>query len=270
LCYCLPVFFFFGQSARSGTSKILIPVLVGLFVIGTFVTGSRSSVIGNAGILFVAGLLLVVRGGLKALAKVIIPVMIGITLLGLIQSQYPEFFAAYHARVIGTPETSHAVEMEKRILGGLLGWTDGLYGAPPSLLGYGLGVMSNGSDKLSAYAAHWREDSVWSETDQATTFFEGGWYLVLVWYGFRFWIILRNLKLVLKLRRAEFRVMGFFAWGFIAVIGLTGTLAIQPPLAIWWWLAVGLVTCLVHFDRKQPKSRQMMDANLLRTNPPLP
>jgi hypothetical protein len=79
--------------------------------------------------------------------------------------------------VEGASEASHTIEMEKRIESGLLDWTDGSAQAPPSLFGYGLGVMSNGSEKLSPYAAKWRSDN-WTETDQATTFFEGGWYLV--------------------------------------------------------------------------------------------
>jgi hypothetical protein len=120
-------------------------------------------------------------------------------------------------------------------------------------VGYGLGVMSNGSDKLSDYAARWRGGGFWTETDQATTFFEGGWYLVLVWYGFRFWVIFHSIALVLRLRSLEFRIAACFAWGFIFIIGVTGTLAIQPPLAIWWWLAVGLITCLSRFDRRQLK-----------------
>jgi hypothetical protein len=152
--------------------------------------------------------------------------------------------------------------MEKRIQGGLLEWTDGTLEAPPSLFGYGLGVMSNGSDKLSAYAAQWRSSGFWTETDQATTFFEGGWYLVLVWYGFRFWVIGKCLVLVLKLRNLEFRLMACFAWGFILIIGVTGTLAIQPPMAIWWWLAVGLISCLGHFDREPPEKITKSKADL--------
>jgi hypothetical protein len=206
---------------------------------------------------------LVIYGGSPAVSKVIIPVVIGIALFGLIQAKYPEFFAAYQARVTGTGESSHAVEMEKRIMGGLLDWTEGTEQAPPSLFGYGLGVMSNGSDKLSAYAAGWRSGGYWTETDQATTFFEGGWYLVLVWYGFRFWIILRSLVLVLKLRHLEFRIAAYFAWGFILIIGVTGTLAIQPTEAIWWWLAVGLIVCLDHFDRERRRSKQISHFDLL-------
>ena len=246
LCYCLPVYFFLNDSLRGWTVKLQALVFIGLFLVGTFVTGSRTSVVGSAGILCASGLLLAVCGGPKAVLKILIPVGVGIALLGLIQTVYPEFFAAYNSR---TSEASHNAELAERIQHGLLGWTDGWENAPPSLLGYGLGVMSNGSDKLSAYAAQWRASGFWTETDQATTFFEGGWYLVLVWYGFRFWIVFRTLTLVLRLRRMDFRIAACFAWGFIAIIGLTGTLALQPQEAIWWWLAVGFIPCLSGFDR---------------------
>lgn len=250
LCYCLPLYFYFNQPLRGWVAKIQIPVLVGLFIVGTFVTGSRTSVVGNAGIACAAVGLLALCGGWNAISKVIVPGIIGIVLLGLIQTQYPELFAAYQARVTGTTESSHRVEMEKRILGSLLDWTDGSLEAPPSLLGYGLGVMSNGSEKLSDYANQWRKGGFWTETDQATTFFEGGWYLVVVWYGFRFWVIAHTFRRVFKINNPEFRLIACFAWGFILVIGITGTLALQPPLAIWWWMAVGLIICLGHFDRE--------------------
>jgi len=259
LCYCLPVYFIFNKAFSGRAASLQTVVLIGLAIAGTFVTGSRTSVIGNAGILCAAGLLLVVCGGLRAISKVIIPVVCGIVLLGLIESKYPEFFAAYQARVSGTGEVSHTIEMKKRILSGLLDWTDGTVEAPPSLLGYGLGVMSNGSDKLSNYAAEWRRNGYWTETDQATTFFEGGWYLVLVWYGFRFWVIISSVALVTKLRCLEFQIAACFAWGYILVIGVTGVLAIQPAIAIWWWLAVGLITCLSHFDRELRKNKQASD-----------
>jgi hypothetical protein len=255
LCYCLPAFFCFNKLFGSRAATIQIFVLIGLSVIGTFVTGSRGAVIGNAAILSAGGLLLVLCGGGKALVKVIVPAAVGIVLLGVMQSQYPEFFAAYQARVDGTSEASHSIEIEKRVEGGLLGWADGSVEAPPSLFGYGLGVMSNGSDKLSAYAAQWRRSGYWTETDQATTFFEGGWYLVLVWYGFRFWIIFRSFALAFKMRLLEFRIMAYFAWGFILITGVMGTLAIQPQLAIWWWLAVGLIVCLDRFDRERPAKK---------------
>jgi hypothetical protein len=252
LCYFLPAFFYFNKMFRTPTATIQMAIMVGLFIIGTFITGSRGSVIGNAGILSAAGLLCVFFAGAKALLKMTVLALLGIVLLVLIESQYPQFFAAYQARVDGTTEVSHTVEMENRIEDGLVGWISGSTMSFEGVFGNGLGVMSNGSAKLSDYAASWRKDGTWTETDQATTLFEGGWYLILVWYGFRFWVIVHCLALIFTVRRLEFRLAACFAWGFVLVIGVTGTLSIQPPLAIWWWLAVGLITCLAHFDRERP------------------
>jgi hypothetical protein len=250
LCYCLPAFFAFQSIVGRRGTTIQIVVLIALAIIGTFVTGSRSSVIGNAAILCAAGLLCFFFVGVKALIRVTALAGLGIVLLALMQSQHPELFAAYEARADGTGQESQAIEVGNRVEEALLGWTAGSPVSPPSLLGYGLGIMSNGSDKLSAYAAGWRiNPGSWTETDQATTLFEGGWYLIILWNGFRLWVIGYSLASMLKLRHMEFRILGCFASGFILVIGITGALAIQPPLSIWWWMAVGLVTCVAHFDQ---------------------
>jgi hypothetical protein len=251
LCYCLPAFFYLNKFFNRRTSILQIILIISLFIIGMFVTGSRGSVIGNFAILTVGGLLAVVRCQGSVVTKAIVPVIAGILLLSMMQVYFPEFFGAYEARVASTEEKSHNIEIEKRVETSLLDWTHGSTEAPPSFLGYGLGVMSNGSDKLSAYAAKWRGDGFWTETDQATTFFEGGWYLIFVWYGFRLWVIAHTLMLVFKIYSMDFRLIACFAWGFIFIIGITGTLGIQPPEAIWWWLAVGLVICLQGFDRKR-------------------
>jgi hypothetical protein len=271
LCFCLPAFFYLYRPASRGwLAKIQIPALLGLLIVGMFVTGSRTSVVGNLGILCASGALLVISGGWKAVSKMILPAIMGFILLNLIESQYPELFAAYSARADGTGENSNAAEMKERIVGGLLNWTSGwpAMHAPPSVFGYGLGVMSNGSDKLSGYAAQWRSGGFWTETDQATTFFEGGWYLILVWYGFRCWVIFHTLAMVLKLRSQEFRIIACFAWGYVAIIGVNGTLAIQPSESIWWWLAVGLITCLVCFERRPQAATPLRTAKLIRNAVP--
>jgi hypothetical protein len=260
LCYCLPAYFYFRRLFTTRAEKMQMIVLAGLFIIGMFVTGSRESVIGNASILGLGVLLSVYLVGIKALFKVLMFGAIAAVLLVAIRSQHPEFFGAYDVRAAGTEELSQRTELQQRIKSGLLDWTSGGQNAPPSLFGYGLGVMSNGSEKLSNYAATWRSNTYWTETDQATTFFEGGWYLIVVWYGFRLWVVIYCFRIGLKLRRSESRFFVCFVLGYIMVMGLMGTLAIQPPLAIWWWLAVGLVTCLFHFDRVQPTGRRSIYA----------
>jgi hypothetical protein len=255
LCYALPTYFFLQRFSNARNAATIIIPLVALFLVGTFITGSRGSVIGNAAILCVGAVLSALCGGRKALPRMLVVFVAGGILLVGLQLQYPRFFAAYQARVSGTTEESHSAEIRKRVEGGLFNWTEGTANAPPSIFGYGLGVMSNGSGKLSAYAERWRSAGFWTETDQSTTFFEGGWYLMLVWYGFRFWIIYQCLTMVLKLRRLGFQIAASFAWGFVLVVGSTGTLAIQPPLAVWWWLAVGVIHCFGAVDRTVQLSR---------------
>jgi hypothetical protein len=249
LCFCLPAVFYYNQFSGGWAPKTRLIVLVGLFIAGTFLTGSRASVLGNVVILGVGGLLAIWFEGTKAILKVLVPVCLGISLLGLLQTIEPELFAAYEARMAAPEDLA---EVETRIKSDFLDWMYGWVEAPPTGLGYGLGVMSNGSDKISPYAAGWRGGGLWTETDRATTFFEGGWYLMIIWYGFRLWIIIYTLMLLFKMQTSELRLMGAFAWGYILVIGVMGTLAIQPPLAIWWWLAVGLIICLGQFDGEPP------------------
>ena len=247
LCFCLPVFFNSNRTSSGWLEKVLLVILVAFFISGTFLTGARMSVLGNAAILAIGGLLAMLAERSRAIIRVLVPAFLGLCLLGLLHTIYPEFFAVYETRMASAEDNA---EVKTRIEGDLFGWMDGSDAAPPSGLGYGLGVMSNGSDKLSAYAAHWRANGFWTESDRATTFFEGGWYLVIFWYGLRFGIIIYTLRLLFRLRASEFRIMGSFACGFVLVIGIMGTLSIQPPLAMWWWLAVGLLICLDRFDQE--------------------
>ena len=251
LCFLLPAYYFLNNhfTHRPATAQIL--VLVGLAIVGTYVTGSRSAVIGNAAILGAAALFCVLYTGSKAVARLAVFVILGFLLFSVLQSLYPQFFAAYKSRTEGTFGKSHTEEVIERVEQTLFGWTDGSPQAPPNLFGYGLGVMSNGSSKFSNYATQWRSNGFWTESDQATTFFEGGWYLVLVWYGFRLWVIVYSFSRLRKIRHPGFRISACFALAYIVVEGVCGTIAIQPPLAIWWWFAVGLITCLSFIGGRQ-------------------
>jgi hypothetical protein len=109
--------------------------------------------------------------------------------------------------------------------------------------------MSNGSQRVSAVAMSYRQDDFWTETDLATTYFEGGWYLIVVWTGFRLWVIWNVVGAIRQIRDSKIFLVAAGLVGFVIVTGLMGTLGIQPPLAIWFWLAVGLVFVLAHHDR---------------------
>jgi hypothetical protein len=122
-------------------------------------------------------------------------------------------------------------------------FTDLFYGnTPVSAFGYGLGTMSNGAEKLSAYARVQRREGYWTETDWLTTLFEGGIYLMFVWYGFRLWVIAYTMTGFMRRIRGKLVLAAAFCQGFIIVQGIVGTLGIQPPLAIWFWMAVGIST----------------------------
>jgi hypothetical protein len=103
--------------------------------------------------------------------------------------------------------------------------------------------MSNGSESLSKYASMIRGNS-WTETDFASTLFEGGIYLVVIWYPFRYFIILQCVWRFLRTHNDDLSVPMGFAVGVVAVVGFVETLGIQPPIAIWWWFAVGAVILL--------------------------
>jgi hypothetical protein len=100
--------------------------------------------------------------------------------------------------------------------------------------------MSNGSDTFSPYAAGWR-NRLWTETDFASTLFEGGYYLAVIWYGFRLYVIALTMGRFIKEISGEFSLPMAFTQAFVIVVGVTGTLGIQPPIAIWWWLGVGTI-----------------------------
>jgi hypothetical protein len=123
----------------------------------------------------------------------------------------------------------------------MFSWTSDVSSTP--ILGYGLGVMSNGSETLSKYASMIRGNS-WTETDFASTLFEGGIYLVVIWYPFRYFIICQCVWRLLRTHNDDLSVPMGFAVGVVTVVGFVETLGIQPPIAIWWWFAVGAVVLL--------------------------
>jgi hypothetical protein len=245
--FFLPVFFLMRQKA-AGWARIFAISLVPAFVVGMFITGSRSSVLGNMAIFGVATGLIVLRHGGKS---ILVLAASGIVAVGgsfVARELMPDAFLVYAERSAGSLEQTHAEEMEERIVTGLLGWTKDIEDTP--LLGNGIGLMSNGVDRLSDYAAVVRSTGFWTETDQATVLYEGGMYLFIVWYFFRLWIIFSTLGMVLKMKDRSLSMPASCAWGYVLVIGITGTLSIHPPISIWWWLAVGLIYCLKSYGEE--------------------
>jgi hypothetical protein len=209
--------------------------LIPLLVISSYVTGSRGAVLVNCVIIgLAAGLCLMT---LQARSAIRIMVIIGGLLITLSVSKYafPDAFTAYSTR-----EEGHFLgatsEIQQRIYSAMFDWMRDAFTTPA--LGYGLGVMSNGSDKLSSYASATRAFS-WTETDFATTLFEGGLYLIFIWYAFRYFVIYQVVRRFLATAGSDLSVPASFCVSYVMIVGFTATLGIQPPIAIWWWLAVG-------------------------------
>jgi hypothetical protein len=126
--------------------------------------------------------------------------------------------------------------------------------------------MSNGSDTFSDYAAHLRLVAGWTETDFATTLFEGGLYLVVVWYGFRYYMIYQTTRRFLTDVHEGLSLPASFCQANVILLGFIATLGMQPPLAIWWWLAIG-TSLLLWWKCVEPKRN---DQGLVITPSPPP
>ena len=213
-----------------------------MLVISAFITGGRTAVLGFAST-FLLGLLFIfhkwpgflIKGGLAIAAALII--------LTVIRSAKPEFFKAYDERSTGNAGRTHEEEMTTRILGGFTEWTEWFQKQDDTSIwfGNGLGVMSNGSAMVSTYASEIRENGFWTEGDIATTFWEGGIYLALIWYGFRLWMIFMCYHLWRKLRSKSYSMAAAIPLAYIVIQGIMAPLGIQPPLSIWWWFAIGIM-----------------------------
>jgi hypothetical protein len=236
--------------------------LVPMYILSCYITGSRGAVVGAftiAGIAVAISPLQFDSAGSLRLVGIIAGFL---GTIAVVQYFFPNEFAAYSAR-----EEGHLVgvssEIQQRVYDAMFGWMDQVFSVP--FLGSGLGIMSNGSDSLSRYAASFR-DVEWTETDFASSLFEGGIYLILVWYGFRYYVIYQTTRRFLATPPSELSTSASFCQGFIIIIGLTATLGIQPPMAIWWWFAVGSML-IFWWKAVEPKTEAEKSGN---TPPPPP
>jgi len=229
----------FGK-IKSSIKKLIYLLPLPLLVISCYLTGSRGAVVGNTMILVVALVLGFMRGELAKVMRflAIAAVIAGVALL--FQAFFPDLMRTYSVReqghVFGVSD-----EIQDRVYRAMFGWMSDASTVP--FFGNGLGIMSNGSDAFSTYARGFRLEE-WTETDFATTLFEGGPYLIFVWYAFRYYIIFETTRRFLTQTSRELFLFGALLQGYIIVFGFTGTLALQPPVAIWWWLGVGLSVIL--------------------------
>ena len=215
--------------------KIASLSLIPLLVLSSFITGSRGAVAGNLAIFLLSLMLALIKLQFRTVVR-IGAVMAGLYLMVHIVTHYfPETTAAYSAR-----ENGHLIGFSSEVRGRVLGSYFDVEPDPDLMtyFGNGLGVMSNGSSTFSPYAAEWRARK-WMETDFSSTLFEGGYYLAIIWYGFRLYVILVTTHRFLKDVSVAYTVPAAFTQAFVLLIGVLGTLAIQPPVAVWWWTGVG-------------------------------
>jgi hypothetical protein len=258
---CMPIKpsgFFFNK-----INNYLLALISILLIIGTFITGGRTAVLGCGACLFIGFIFASIKSPRKFILQGSV-ILLGLLLcLGALRAIKPEFFAAYDQRSEGNEERSHSEEIEERVAGGFFGWTTWFFKEETIqiLFGNGLGVMSNGSDKISSYANVIRQ-SLWTETDLATIVWEGGLYLLIIWYGLRIWVIGLVLKIWRNMKVEKTGVALSFLLAYIIITGLYGTISAQPPLAIWWWLTVGTFFTIDNFyqnKNNQAKNNQLGD-----------
>ena len=237
--------------------KWMVTLAFGIsFMIGVFITGSRTSVIGSGGCLIIGFLLASWKAPSLTISKGLIAATIMFVSFTLARTVRPQYFAAYDKRSSGTKDISHEEEIQDRVLDGFTSWTTWFWEQEPTavLIGNGLGVMSNGADRVSVYAYFIRATGFWTEGDTATTAWEGGLYLLTVWYGFRLIIMALCFNLWRKIKQGKYAVPASFLLANVIISGTIGNLGMHPPVSIWWWLSVGSIVALQGFDKYELNS----------------
>lgn len=254
VCVFLAVRFFLPPDYTNKSLKIVerfMPYVLGsMLIVGAFITGGRTAVLGCAACLLIGFILCAYKSPQWIVGKGVFVVLFLVACFSFISAAKPEFFAVYMARSQGSEEMSHSEEMEGRMLNEFTGWTSWFNNQSLSsmLLGNGLGVMSNGTDQISSYAAEVKSGGFWTETDVASTFWEGGLYLALIWYGFRLSVIVFCTRIWYSLRDTSYSLASSFLLSYVIITGVNGTVGIQPPIAIWWFLCVGAMIVVKNLE----------------------
>lgn len=231
--------------------RVMIMILIVMLLIGAFITGGRTAVLGS-GISLVLGFIL---ASIKSPSKVIIQgiafIFATIFLIGLLRVAKPEFFAVYDDRSDGSGGVSQSEEIGVRVLRDSFHWATWLFEQDllPQIIGNGIGVTSNGSEKLSRYAKDIKERGLGGESDFDTTSWEGGLYLMMIWYGYRIWVAVFCFQLWRKLKNKHHSIAVSFLMAYVLITALYSALSKQPPVAIWFWLAVGSLFTLSNHDQ---------------------
>lgn len=224
-------------------------------LIGTFITGGRSAVLG-CGVCLALGLAFAaIKSPGQIVSKGLTGIAVFTVVLGGIRAAKPEFFAAYDERSSDNDSGTQSEEMKGRVQGNFLNWTNWVFEQDivAIMFGNGLGVMSNGSEKISQYSYDLKLESTGTESDFDTTIYEGGIYLAIVWYTFRLWMIMFCLGIWQKMRRKEWGVLLSFLLSYIILNASIGAVGKNPPVNIWLWLAIGSVLIIKNYNDQQDK-----------------
>jgi hypothetical protein len=220
--------------------RALYLFIVPMLILGCYMTGSRGAVLTDLVVIAIAATLSVLKFRARSTLRVVVIVVFLLIALAAAHFVEPDAFQVYSTRENGQL-LGASTEIRDRVYKDMFSWTSDISSTP--FFGYGLGIMSNGSESLSKYASMIRGNS-WTETDFASTLFEGGIYLVMIWYPFRYFIIGQCIWRFLRTDNDNLSVPMGFAVGVVTVVGFVETLGIQPPIAIWWWFAVGAAVLL--------------------------
>ena len=250
------------------SSKIVLTLILGiLLIIGVFITGGRTAVLGNVGCVLGGFVLSSLKSPVLSIRKGLLAGLFLIPSFWLLHAIKPQFFGAYEARSSGTEQVSHGEEIQGRILDSLLDWTNwyGKQDVPSMLIGNGLGIMSNGSNRISDYANKIRANGFWTEGDVPTTVWEGGIYLLFVWYGFRLAVIFFCFRMWQSIKNPAYSAASSFLLANVIINGAMGTIGMQPPQALWWWLSVGSVIAIHGFEAGAQKNNRVASNRLSRS-----
>jgi hypothetical protein len=230
-------------------------VLFLMLIVGAFITGGRTAVLGCGTTLVLGFIFIGIKNSRWILSKGALIIFLSVISLFVLRAVKPQFFLAYDARSSGTENATHSEEVVIRVFNGLTDWTSWFWEQDLAnvIAGNGLSIMSNGSSQVSSYAASVRSDGFWTEGDVPTTFWEGGVYLALIWYGFRFSLIILCLRLWYKTSDRIIASAAAVPLAYVIIQGSIAQIGMQPPLFVWWSFSIGTIILLYRIDLSRNK-----------------
>lgn len=265
--FLLATSFFLPPTFSSRIGKILKPfiysTLLLMLAVSAFVTGGRTAVLGCGATLALGTILISIRRPQWIMSKGALIIIAAVLGLSSLRAAKPEFFMAYDARSADKEGYTHNQEVAGRVADSLFDWTSWFWDQDIAsiTLGNGLGVMSNGSEKISGYAARIKIHGTWTENDVPTTFWEGGMYLAVIWYGFRLFLILLCYRVWYAIKENTLASAASVPLAYVTMSGSVGQLSMQPPLSIWLWLAIGIIFFLYNLYYYQSIKSKAIKAN---------